>query len=119
MNVQYFTTPAGEEMAILPRAELEALTEASAHVRDLEDYRAGRLPGLSPEQARALVEAPSPLAFWRKHRGLTQAALAARVSIAQNYLSDIETGRRAGPVELWLKLSQALSVPVEVMVDSD
>ena len=119
MNVQYFTTPAGEEMAILPRAELEALAEASDHAQDVEDYRAGRLPGLSPEQARALVEASSPLAFWRKFRGLTQSALAARVSITQNYMSDIENGRRAGPVELWLKLSQALAVPVEALVDSD
>lgn len=119
MNVQYFTTPAGEEMAILPRAELEALAEASAHARDVESYRAGRLTGLSPEQTRALVEAPSPLAFWRKHRGLTQSALAARVSITQNYLSDIENGRRAGPVELWLKLSQTLDLPVDVLVDSD
>lgn len=119
MNVQYFTTPAGEEMAILPRAEFEALAEASAHARDVEDYRSGRLPGLSPEQARALVEASSPLAFWRKFRGLTQSALAARVSITQNYMSDIENGRRAGPVELWLKLSQALAVPLEALVDTD
>jgi antitoxin component HigA of HigAB toxin-antitoxin module len=41
------------------------------------------------------------------------------VSITQNYLSDVENGRRAGPVELWLKLSQALDLPVDVLVDSD
>jgi DNA-binding XRE family transcriptional regulator len=119
MTVQYFTTPKGEEMAILPRSELEALTEAADHARAVADYQAGRLPGLTPEQTREFVAAASPLAFWRKHRGLTQSALAAQAGIAQNYLSDIENGKRSGPVELWLKLSQTLNVPLEALVDAE
>jgi DNA-binding XRE family transcriptional regulator len=117
MNVRYITTPKGEELAILPRAELEALTEAAEHARAVADYGSGRTPGLSPNEARALVTAPSPLAFWRKHRGRTQAALAESVGVAQGYLSDIEKGRRDGPVELWLKLSRALNVPIETLID--
>lgn len=119
MTVQYFTTPKGEEMAILPRAELEALTDAAEHARALADYHAGRLPGLTPEQTREFVASNSPLAFWRKHRGLTQAALASEAGIAQNYLSDLENGKRAGPVELWLKLSRILDVPVEALIEAE
>jgi DNA-binding XRE family transcriptional regulator len=119
MTAQYFTTPKGEEMAILPRAELESLTEAVQHARAVADYEAGRLPGLTPEQTREFVAAASPLAFWRKHRGLTQAALAAQVGIAQNYLSEIENGKRSGQVEVWLKLSQTLNLPVEALVDAE
>ena len=117
MTVQYFTTPKGEEMAVLPRAELEALKEAAEHAQAVADYQGGRLPGLTPEQAREFMTANSPLAFWRKHRGFTQSVLAAEVEIAQNYLSDLENGKRSGPVELWLKLSRALDVPVEALVD--
>ncbi|MBN9034550.1 MAG: helix-turn-helix transcriptional regulator [Rhizobiales bacterium] len=119
MTVQYFTTPKGEEMAVLPRAELEALTEAAEHARALADYRAGRMPGLTSEQAREFVAAPSPLAFWRKQAGLTQVALASAAGIAQNYLSDLENGKRAGPVELWLNLSRVLDVPVEALVEAE
>lgn len=119
MTVQYFTTPKGEEMAVLPRVELEALTEAADHARSVADYHAGRLPGLSPAQTKEFVAASSPLSFWRKHRGLTQSALAARIGVAQNYLSDVENGKRSGPVELWLKLGRALDVPVEALVDED
>lgn len=119
MNVRYITTPEGEEMALLPRVEFEALTEAVDHANAVADYRAGRMPGLSPEEARQLIQAVSPLSFWRKYRGLTQAALAAQVSVAQNYLSEIENCKRAGPVELWLRLSRSLDVPLEALVDED
>lgn len=119
MTAQYFTTPTGEEMAVLPRTELEALTQAADHARAVADYHAGRLPGLSAAQTREFIAAPSPLSFWRKHRGLTQSALAAKVGLAQNYLSDVENGKRSGPVELWLKLSRALDLPVEVLVDEE
>ncbi|WP_198174062.1 helix-turn-helix transcriptional regulator [Mesorhizobium xinjiangense] len=106
-------------MAVLPRAELDALQEALASTRDLTAYEAGRLPGLSPEEALEYANAASPLAFWRKYRGFTQAALAEQVGIAQNYLSDIENGKRDGPVSLWLKLAAALGLPLEVLVDEE
>lgn len=119
MNVRYFTTPKGEELAILPRSELEALTESAAHAQAVADYRSGRLPGLSPDETRALMAAASPLAFWRKHRGLTQADLARAVGVGQGYLSDLESGRRDGPVELWLKLSRALDLPIEALIEAE
>ena len=119
MVVSYVTTPGGEELALLPRAEFEALKEAATHARAIADYRAGRLPGLSPDETRALVEAVSPLAFWRKREGLTQGALAEQVGVAQNYLSDVENGKRAGTVSLWIKLAAVLSLPVEALVDED
>ncbi len=114
----YFTSPGGDEMAILPRAELDALREAAEHAKSIADYRSGKLPGLTPAQALALVEAPSPLAFWRKLRGFTQAQLAAEIGIAQNYLSDLENGKRSGDVSLWLKLAKALNLPVEDLVEA-
>lgn len=119
MTAQYFTTPAGEEMAVLPRAELEALMQGADHSRAVAAYRAGHLPGLTADQTRALVAARSPLAFWRGYRGMTQTALASMSGIAQNYLSDLENGKRAGSVDLWLKLGRALDVPVEALVEAD
>lgn len=116
MSIHYFTTPGGEEMAILPRAELEALRDTTARAADVADYRAGRAPGFTGEEALAYAEAASPLAFFRKRAGLTQRDLAARVDVAQNYLSDIENGKREGPVTLWLKLAAVFGVPVDMLV---
>lgn len=119
MSATFFVTPKGEEMVVLPRAEYEAMQEIVEHDRAVSDYRAGHLPGLTPDEVREMVAATSPLAFWRKRAGMTQSALAAAVGVAQNYLSDVENGKRAGPVELWLKLSHALSVPLEALVEGE
>lgn len=115
----YFTSPSGDEMVVLPRAEFEALKDAAARAREISAYESGHLPGLSPEEALEFAQAASPLAFWRKRVGLTQAELAQRIAIAPSYLSEIENGKRNGPVGLWLKLSSALGVPVEALVDED
>jgi DNA-binding XRE family transcriptional regulator len=119
MSVMYYTTPGGEEIAVLPRAELEAMKEAAEHARAVADYRSGRVPGLTLKETRAMEEAPSLLAFWRKYRGKTQVELATEIGIAQNYLSEIENGRRTGDVSVWLHIGQALDLPVEVFFDED
>jgi DNA-binding XRE family transcriptional regulator len=125
MNVSYLTTPGGEQLAVITRDEFEVLkaaaerAEALEHAQALSAYRDGKVPGLSPEDALAFAEAPSPLAFWRKRAGLTQGSLAEQAGVTQNYLSEVEAGKRAGPVNLWLKLSAALGVPVEVLVDDE
>lgn len=106
-------------MVILPRAEFQALQESAEHAVAIASYRSGRMPGLSPAETRQLIEAPSPLAFWRRRAGLTQKELAEKVGVKQGYLSDLENGRRAGPVEIWCKIGQALSVPIEALIDSE
>lgn len=117
MNVHFFKTPKGEEMAVLPRSELETLTSAIEHSRAVSDYRAGRLPGLTADETRALTKAPSLLEFWRKRAGLTQAVLAGKIGVTQHYLSDVENGKRVGPVELWLKIARALELPVDALIE--
>jgi DNA-binding XRE family transcriptional regulator len=116
MNVSYVTTPGGEELAILPRAELEEIIEAATHARALSEYRSGRDLGLTADEMRDLLAAPTPLAFWRRKRGSTQAKLATAAGITQNYLSDLETGKREGSPAQWLRIARALDVPLEDLV---
>jgi transcriptional regulator with XRE-family HTH domain len=49
----------------------------------------------------------------RNWRDETQLHLSFKAGIGQGYLSDLESGRRAGTPETIAKLAQALSVPVE------
>ena len=78
------------------RGEVEFLTEAQG-----EDYLA----------------AVTPLAFWRRHRGLTQVALAAKAGITQPYLAQIEAGTRTGTVDVYAQLAKVLRVRIEDLIE--
>ena len=53
----------------------------------------------------------------REWRDMVQGELAVAVGISQNYLSEIETGRRKGPAELQKKFARALGVPIDLLIE--
>ena len=53
----------------------------------------------------------------RKHRGLTQAALAQAVGVSQGYVAEIEAGRKTGTPETLRACAKALGVPLDVLVE--
>jgi len=119
------TTPSGEKIVILAAADYDRLVEELEDARDsaiadtvLADIAAGG-ETFSQEEVDALLAAPTPLAFWRKHRGFTQASLAAKVGVSQSYIAQIETGRRTGEVDLYRRLAEALSLTIEDLVAGD
>ena len=64
-----------------------------------------------------LAKGENPIRVFRQFRGWTQAELANAegVQITQNYLSDLETGKRKGPLALHRKFAQALGVPFDML----
>lgn len=121
-KAQFLTTPGGEELVVLPRAEFERLTAlASAAEEDEADiaaydaakaeFAASGGEALPPELSALILKTRSRLAALRKWRGLSQADLAAKVGIQQGYLSDLETKRRAGSAETIERLAVALEAP--------
>lgn len=123
MSVQFITTPQGDELAVLPRAEWEALIEAAEDVADNADaerlqaaYRRGEIEAFPAELVSALSDGANPVRVFREHRGLTAAALAARAGISRAYLTQIESGRRAGTTATLGKLATALGVDLELLV---
>ncbi|MFZ1964944.1 MAG: helix-turn-helix transcriptional regulator [Roseiarcus sp.] len=116
MNAKYITTPGGEKLAILPASELEDLCDALAHATAMADYRAGREEALSLEEANALLAAPTPLAFWRGKRGLTQAALAKAAGTTQPHIADLESGKHGGSLEIMSRIAKALKVKIDDLV---
>src|SRR3954453_858955 len=93
-------TPTGEDIVILSRKEYDRLLLAAND--DASDARAAKRAiardeeTLSETELDHLLSAKSPLSFWRRKRGLTQAELAGRADIAQGFLSEIEGGRKKG-----------------------
>ncbi len=65
------------------------------------------------ELVERLHEGVNPIKVYRKHRGLTQAALAERVGLSAMYLSQIETGRRQGSTKALRKIARALAVDLD------
>jgi predicted transcriptional regulator len=47
--------------------------------------------------AEETVAAPTPLAFWRVRRGLTQKQPSQTAGVSQSYITDLEVGRRWPP----------------------
>jgi DNA-binding XRE family transcriptional regulator len=116
---QIITSPSGEELVVLPRRDYEDLVDALAE-REVETaLAAGREELLTAVETAALIEAPTPLAFWRKKRGKTQAQLAAEIGVSQNFLSDLERGKAKGDVTLYRKLARSLALQIEDLAPED
>ncbi len=124
MKPQTITTPSGEELVVLPRAEYEALRAAAAGQEEdaadaaIYDARKAELARgsdarLPPEVSAAMLRGDSLLKALRKWRDMTQLHLAFKTNIAQGYLSDIESGRRKGTDETLKAIAKTLEVPAE------
>lgn len=79
--------------------------EAFARTKDEE-----RVP---IEVADRLLRGENPIHVWREHRGVTLAALGARARLSKSYLSDLEAGKRSGPVKTLRAIARALDVDLE------
>jgi hypothetical protein len=120
---QIIRTPGGEELVVLLRADYEALVgradEAAEDAEDIAIYDARKAELASdgavlPAQvSAAILRGESRLKAIRKWRGETQRQLHTKTKISQGYLSDLESGRRAGTPETIAMLAQALNVPAE------
>src|SRR3954468_351628 len=77
----------------------------------------GTVPG---EVVRSMiVDGLGALAAWRRHRGLSQAALAKKAGLSQVWVGRIEAGGGYGSRETSRKLAAALGAPVWALEDED
>lgn len=120
MKVQFVTTPSGDDLAVLPRKDYEALIERLAELEEdeadlaLYDQRkAGINPALPAELSTRILKGESLLKAIRNWRDMTQMQVEHQTGIAQGYLSDLESGRRNGADETLKKLAKVYQVPSE------
>ncbi|MGD0849213.1 helix-turn-helix domain-containing protein [Bradyrhizobium sp.] len=127
-NVQFIRTPDGGDLAVLPRIDYDRLialaaeaqedTAASRIVRSsTRAIKQGREVVLPKVVADRLANGESPIRVIREWRDMIQGELAVAVGISQNYLSEIENGRRKGPAELQKKFARALGVPMDLLIE--
>jgi antitoxin component HigA of HigAB toxin-antitoxin module len=123
MEVQFVTTPSGDDLAVLPRKDYEALLERLAELEEedadtaLYDARkAGINPVLPAELSTRILKGESLLKAIRNWRHMTQMQVEFKTGIAQSYLSDLESGRRKGTEETLKKLASAYDIPAEWLI---
>jgi DNA-binding XRE family transcriptional regulator len=127
-RVQTFTTPSGDEMVILPKAEYDELVEHKFCDDDDADYveakrisrrvKEGKEPLIPFEiiEMKYLQGIPT-LRAWRLYKKLSLAALAKKIGKSQPYLTQIENGTRKGSLQTMMKLAKALGTSVDCLVD--
>ena len=112
-------SPSGEQLVMMSRRAYEHLldqADVSAHTKVLTALGDGREETLSSEEMLELLDAQTPLAFWRRKRGLTQADLGNQISVSQSYIASLESGKRKGDPLHFRKLADALGVAMEDLV---
>jgi DNA-binding XRE family transcriptional regulator len=124
-KVQFIKTAGGEELAILPKSEYERLTalavgEDAGTARIVRRVRAALAAGNEIVMPKPVVDrlaaGENAIRVLREWRDLTQAELVVSVGITQGYLSELEAGRRKGPVALHQKIARALGVPIDLLL---
>jgi len=120
--LQTFTTPSGDELVVLTRADYELLVDLAGHGEEDEDAEliaiadarmaddAGRA-SLPPEVSRLLLSGMSLLKALRQWRNVGQVKLADDIGTSQGFISDLESGRRTMTAEVRARLATALDVP--------
>lgn len=103
----------------LTRQEYEDLVDARDAAVALREVATGAMETLSEAEVDAYLAAATPLAFWRRKRDMTQAALAAAVGISQPYLAQMEGGGRVGDVRLYARIAKALRLRLEDVIPDD
>jgi DNA-binding XRE family transcriptional regulator len=124
-KVQFIKTAGGEELAILPKSEYERLTalavgEGAGTARIVRRARAALAAGSEIVLPKTVVDrlaaGENPIRILREWRERTQAELAVSLGITQGYLSELEAGKRKGPVALHQKIARALGVPIDLLL---
>lgn len=121
-DVQIIVRDGAPEYAVIPieayrrmAAALEDAEDSAAIDRAWTDDAAGEtVPG---EVVRGILDGGSPLRLWRKYRGLTLDSLAGSVGVSRGYLSQIENGHKSGTLDLFRRLSGALDVSMDQLVE--
>jgi DNA-binding XRE family transcriptional regulator len=75
--------------------ELIDIRDGNKAMRKVES---GEMPTVAASEVSGYLPAPTPLAFWRRKRGYTQASLAQAMGLSQPYIGQIENGLRTSDV---------------------
>ncbi len=125
MSIQVIERNGKPEWAVVPYETYLQLVEQAEILEDIRDYDSAKAAvergdeELVPsEVVYALLDGQNPIKVWREYRGLTQQQLAETAGISVPYLSQLETGKRKGSIEVLTVIVKTLKLSLDDIVAS-
>ena len=101
----------------LPQAEYDALVERCSELEDrlaaIDADNGARVPH---QVALAIFYGKSPIRAYREHRGITLRQLSTMAGISMRYMSEIESGRKAGSTSALFRIARALDTAIDTLL---
>ena len=119
MTIQTTISPDGERLVTMSAEDYQDLIDARDAEAAMRAIAAGTLQTLSGGDVDAYLAAATPLAFWRRHRGFTQADMAHEIGVSQPYLAQLENGQREGSVSVYQRLARQLGLSVDELLPDE
>ena len=116
---KFTRTPQGEEIVILSREDYEDLCDRADAASTKHALARGEEELLSAEEIKELLDAPTPLQFWRRRRHFRQDTLAEALGTSQGFVSDVENGRRKGGIKFYQRAATVLRVPIDAILPAE
>ncbi|WP_137132223.1 helix-turn-helix transcriptional regulator [Rhizobium sp. FY34] len=105
----------GETYVLIPEDDYEDLIDTITAERIMARVRAGE-ETWPAELVYELFETDSRIRTYRTYRKLSVSELAEAAGISQPYLSEIETGKKTGSVDVLKRIAAALKVDLDDIV---
>jgi DNA-binding XRE family transcriptional regulator len=127
MTVQFIRSQNGTpEWAVLPYQEYLRIIEKAEMLEDIREYDlarkaidAGEEELVPAEIVYAILDGANPVRVWREYRGLSQQEVAQKAGISTAYLSQLETGKRAGTPRVLSAIARVLNVDVDDLLPQE
>jgi DNA-binding XRE family transcriptional regulator len=119
MTIQTTISPEGQRLVTMTEEDYQDLVDARDAEAAMRAVAAGTLQTLSGKDVDAYLSAATPLAFWRKRRGFTQADMARLAGVSQPYLAQLENGQREGSVSVYQRLARLLNLSVDELLPDE
>jgi DNA-binding XRE family transcriptional regulator len=125
MTVQVIKKDDKPEWAILPYKTYLQLVEKAEMLQDIQDYDSAKAvlargdDELIPSEViYAILDGENAIKVWREFRGLSQQEVAKSAGISVPYLSQLETNKRKGSLEVLSAIAKVLKVSLDDIVPS-
>ena len=124
MSIQIIERDGRREWAVVPYETYLHLVEQAEILQDVHNFDSvkaafehGEEELVPAEVAYALLDGANPIKVWREYRRMAQNELADKAGISVPYLSQLETGKRTGSVEVLSALARSLNVDLDDLVE--
>lgn len=93
--------------------QLLKAAEDATDIKEVQEYMADPEETFPLSIVKNLAEGKNPIQVYRRHRGLTQTALADEIGVTRQYISQLEKGERTGTVKILRAIAKVLNVDLE------